>query len=119
MSEISLNLDIWKRLSNNSKDGERIKRKELKDQDKIECKKIIDFSRNLIAKEFNRKTTFQRITKNMNGYAVRLVCSKNRKCNTRWPIKFLIPENRIHVTCNELCNHFLSDKLGNYKFFSF
>ena len=110
MSDISLNTDIWKMLSNNSKDGERIKRKELRDQDKIECKKIIDYARTLIANEFNRKTTFQRITKNMNGYAVRLVCSKNRKCNTRWPIRFIIPDNRVNVTCNELCDHFLTDK---------
>lgn len=104
---------MWKKIKNNSKDGERIKRLSLDEESKTECKKLIDYARNLVKTQFNRKTTFQRITKNVKGYGIRLVCSKNRICSTRWPVRFNIPNNIVSVVCNQVCEHQPFDRPGS------
>ena len=74
----------------------------------------IDFIKNHISTEFDKKTTSARIRKTKIGYSVQFFCSKNPNCNSRWLIRINITNNKVNLSCNQLCKHSLSAEPSIY-----
>ena len=110
----SLKKVIWRKLKNHSKNGKTINLKKLNEKEIKECKRIIDFIKNHISIEFDRTTTFGYLRKTKIGYSVQFFCSKNPNCNSRWLIRINITNNKVNLSCNQLCKHSLSAEPSIY-----
>ena len=112
-----LNKNIWKNVktaSNKSSRNRIIKLQEISEEERTECRRLIDYGINLVATYFDRKITFGLMSKTSIGYYIQLNCTK-RKCNT-WYIRINIINNQVNVKSKSLCQHLLSDEPSNIFF---
>ena len=110
-----MNKNIWKNVkTNKSSRYRKIKLQEISEEERTECRRLIDYGINLVATHFDRKISFSSINKTGIGYSIRLHCTK-RKCNT-WYIRINIINNQVNVKSKSLCQHLLSDEPSNIFF---
>ena len=113
-----LNKNIWKNVktaSNKSSRNRIIKLQEISEEERTECRRLIDYGINLVATHFDRKISFSSINKTGIGYYIKLLCTK-RKCSSYWSIRINIINNQVNEKCKSLCEHLLSDEPSNIFF---
>jgi len=120
-----LNKNIWEKLKNNPK-SLHIKLNEYNETVKYELKRIMEYAKNLVLTQYERKTSHPSIKKTLTGYTVQLNCFKRQKtkqrkniCKSQWYIRFNIETNELKLTCNYLCNHLLPDNSSKYPSISY
>ena len=107
--------NIWKKLTNNANCGYRISPKIISEEEKKECRKIVDYAVKLIIAQFDRKTHLKRLIKTLTGYLVKLTCTKSRSdCKSSWAIRINLKTNEINIINNHgICDHILSEEPSN------
>jgi hypothetical protein len=116
-----INRDVWKKITNNSKNGLMIKLSDISDANRIEIKTIANKIIDLVANKLERKTAFEKASKTGVGYTLQLRCFTGTKrsrsaCCAHWSVRISIITKEINVYCTNCCDHLLSSVPG--KFFS-
>jgi len=68
-----LDKNICKNLKNNSESKKTIELLEVSEAERNECRRLINYLINVIVNQFDRETTFMRMSKTSIGYSFRLV----------------------------------------------
>ena len=116
-----LDKNIWNNLVNDLTDRShpRIKLSELNDIDHQECRRLIEYSADLVAAQFERTISLNKIRKTATGYNLQYTCKKYRLCHSCWSVKINVENNEVYVQSKRVCNHLtmLSDKPSKFLFF--
>ena len=110
---------LWKKITNNSKNGLIIKLSGISDANRVECKNIANGIIELVSNKLERKTAFEKCSKTALGYTFQMRCfigtrGSRNACPAHWSVRVNIVTNEIHVYCTNLCNHQLSEVPGRF-----
>ena len=89
-----MNKSIWENVeATSNKSGNKIiKLRKIIEEERIECRRLIDYGINYVATQFDRRASLSCINKTSIGYFIQLRCTKS-KCNTFWWIQINITNN--------------------------